>query len=329
MKLIRRHLLVLLSLGGLHADPISLAPGSLLVASPTAAITTADVITYSKSGLILSQGQITGTGDLSESMTVLNGNLYVSDGAGRVNTIDLASGAVSSYFSTGMVGLDGLASLTGDLLALSFSSNAVDVYSTSGVLQRSITLASLPSNFSWSGLATDGSILYLDDATSGRIYEYSLSGVQLGSFPSGVLNTLIGLSYDASNHSLWITNSSFNGPSKVIDLSTTGTQLSQFSTGSFDPYGGIAVVPVNIPEPGSLGLLLLPAIVALAAGLSKFSPTLAPAGKERIDGPRKPAGGQSRCAHALPSHLARICSRLSKYWPTPAIRATSASSWNR
>jgi MYXO-CTERM domain-containing protein len=136
-------------------------------------------------------------------------------------------------------------------------------------VQRSITLTSLPSNFSWSGLATDGSILYLDEATSGRIYEYSMSGVQLGSFPSRVLNTLIGLSYDASNHSLWITNSSFNGPSQVIDLSTTGTQLSQFSTGSNDPYGGIAVVPVHTPEPDSLGLLLLPAAIALAAGIRR------------------------------------------------------------
>lgn len=123
----------LLSLGALHADPISLTPGSLLVSFPTPVITTANLITNSKSGVILSQGQITGTGDLAESMTILNGNLYVSDGAGRVNTIDLASGAVSSYFSTGMVGLQGLASLSGDLLALSFSSNAVNVYSATAV----------------------------------------------------------------------------------------------------------------------------------------------------------------------------------------------------
>lgn len=264
MKSVPCYLLITLTVAVLRADPIDLISGSLLVASPTGAITTANTITYSKSGSILSQGQITGTGDLSEGLTVLGGNLYDSDGAGRVNRIDLSSGAVSSYFSTGMVGLEGLAALDGDLAALSFLSTSIDVYSPDGVLQRSVALASVPASFSWSGLATDGAIFYLDDATSGRIYEYSMTGVPLGSFASGVSNTLIGIAYDSSNRSLWVVDSSFNGPSRIIDLSTTGIELSQFSTGSFDPYGGIAVIPANVPEPEGFSFVLLPVILALA-----------------------------------------------------------------
>lgn len=270
MRFAPRYLLPILGLGVLHADSINLTPGSLLVASPTQAITTADTINYTKTGSILSTGQITGTGDLAESLTVLDGNLFVSDGAGRVNQINLASGAVSSYFSTGMVGLEGLGSLNGNLLTLSFSSTAVRVYSTSGLLQTSINLGSLPSSFDWTGLASDGSVLYLSDYLSGHIYEYSTAGVQLGYLETGITNGLVGLSFDASNHSLWITNSLFGGPSQVIDLSTAGVQLSAFSTGSFYPFGGIAVVPGgNVPEPASSGLLFIAGMLAFATKLYK------------------------------------------------------------
>lgn len=267
MRLAPRSLLLVLGFGVLHAGPINLTPGSLLVASasPASPITTADTITYTKTGSILSTGQITGTGDIAESITVLNGDLFVGDDAGDVNRINLASGAVSSYFSTGMVGLEGLASLNGHLLTLGFMSTAVDVYSTTGLLQKSINLTSVPSSFSWTGLASDGSVLYLADYTSGRIYEYSMTGVQLGYIQTGLANGLIGLSYDASNNSLWVANASFSGPREVVDLSTTGIQLSEFSTGSFDPYSGIAVVPGAIPEPASAGLVCIAMLLAFAA----------------------------------------------------------------
>ena len=77
-------------------------------------------------------------------------------------------------------------------------------------------------------------------------------------------NGLSGLSYDASNNSLWATNSSFTGTSEVVDFSTLGEQLSEFSTGSFEPYGGIAYVPASVPEASTATLLLL-GVLAVSA----------------------------------------------------------------
>jgi hypothetical protein len=250
--------LATLGAGLLEAAGVTLTPGSLFLAQPNLSdltFSSANTVSYTKSGSSLGSGSITGLADLAEGVTVINGALYVSDGAGKVNQINLSTGAVSTSFSTGMVGLDALGSLNGNVLAMSFSSKAVDVYSTGGTLLQAVTLASLPSSYSWDGLASDGTVFYLADSASGRIYRYSMSGAQLGFLSTGAGN-LLGLSYDASNNSLWFIDLLNN---RVIDFSTSGLELSEFSISGFRASGGVAVVPgaVGVPEPRSMTLAAL------------------------------------------------------------------------
>jgi hypothetical protein len=101
--------------------------------------------------------------------------------------------------------------------------------------------------------ASDGAILCLADFTSGVC-----TNILLLVRPSASLTHIWGagitdVSYDSSNNSLWITDASTN---QVLDFSTSGTLLSQFSTGAFRPGSGIAVVPV--PEPSCGGFSQLP-----------------------------------------------------------------------
>lgn len=262
MSLTRLNGLILLSVGVLYASPITLMPGSLLVEQ--AALSqpvTGNITEYTKSGTAVGTASILGTTDIAENLTVLNGQLFVSDGSGRVNRMDLSSGNVAFSFTTGMIGLNGIGNYGGNLLTLSFSAHAVNVYSTTGVLQQSITLMSTPASFSWNGIASDGTILYLADFTSGRLYEYSPTGVALGFIDTHLGAGITGVAYDLSNNSLWITDASTN---QVLDFATSGTLLSQFSTGLFRPGSGIAVVPV--PEPSGGGLVAI-ACTFLAACL--------------------------------------------------------------
>jgi hypothetical protein len=227
--------------------------------------TTSNIEVLSKSGTLSSSVQVSGTSDLEENLTVLNGNLYVSDGAGKVNLINLSTGSVSSSFQAAPFGLNGIGSLNGNLLTLAFNSTAVSVYSTSGTLLQTIALSSLPASLAWNGIASDGTTLYLADSVNGQIYRYSPTGTLLGYFTTAAVGGLTGVSFDSSNDSLWITDTVTN---QVFDLTTTGTQLSQFSLGSFRPGSGIAVVPgastTSTPEPGYHGLLLLFSLFAVA-----------------------------------------------------------------
>jgi hypothetical protein len=253
------------------AASISLTAGSLLVqqvALPS--LTTSNIEVLSKSGALANSAQVTGTADIAENLTVLNGNLYVTDGAGYVNLINLSNGSVASSFKAAPFGLNGIGSLNGNLLTLAFSSSAVSVYSTSGSLLKTITLSSTPASLSWNGIASDGTTLYLADSTTGRIYQYSTTGAQLGFFTTAAAGGLTGVSFDSSNDSLWITDTLTN---QVFDLTTTGSQISQFSLGAFRPGSGIAVVPgpsaSSTPEPGYQGVLLLFSLFAFAYRLAK------------------------------------------------------------
>jgi hypothetical protein len=230
-----------------------LTPGSLLVQQASInPIGTGIIVDYTKSGTASATSATSGFFDLPENLTVLGGNLFVSDGSGRVNRMNLATGAVTSSFSVGAVGLNGLGTYNGNLLTLNFSSTAISVYSVAGVLLQSIALASHPSSLDWNGIASDGTAFYLADSPSGRLYEYATTGAFLGFLQTDAVGGLAGVSYDSANNSLWIANSSAN---RVEDLSINGAILSQFSTGTFRPGSGIAVVPVNVPEPGCWELL--------------------------------------------------------------------------
>jgi len=242
-------------LGTLQASPIALTPGSLLVQQASInPIGTGTIVDYTKSGTAAATSATSGFFDLPENLTVLGGNLFVGDGSGRVNRMNLSTGAVASSFSVGAVGLNGLGTYNGNLLTLNFSSTAISVYSVAGVLLQSIALASHPPSLDWNGIASDGTTFYLADSPSGRLYEYATNGALLGFLQTGAVGGLAGVSYDPANNSLWIANSSAN---RVEELSISGAVLSQFSTGAFRPSAGIAVVPLGVPEPSYRELLAM------------------------------------------------------------------------
>jgi hypothetical protein len=240
--------------GTLDASPFTLTPGSLLVMQALFPVGTGTIAEDTKSGTTSQTLAISGFNDLPENLTVLNGSLYVSDGSGAVNRIDLATGTAVSSFNIGAFGLNGLGSLNGNLLTLTFDSTAVGVYSTSGVLQQSITLASTPASLDWNGIASNGRTLYLADYNSGRLYEYSTTGASLGFIQTNAVKGLSGVSYDSSNNSLWIANSA---DSEIEDLSASGVLLSEFSTGALFPGSGVAVIPVSAPEPDGQAFLAI------------------------------------------------------------------------
>ena len=65
----------------------------------------------------------------------------------------------------------------------------------------------MSSGFTWNGITSDGTSLFLADAQRDRIYQYSLGGMLLGSFNPGI-GSLSGITYDSATDSLWVVNGS-------------------------------------------------------------------------------------------------------------------------
>lgn len=142
--------LCLISVRALIAAPISFSPGSLLTGQ--VAFPTSTLYQYTPGGsptgsLLLAEGLPTGISGLAESLTFLNGALYVGDETGIINRIDPASGNVILHFGTAGYGLTSLGDYLGNLLALSFNSTSVGIYAPSGTLQKSVALQATPPTF--------------------------------------------------------------------------------------------------------------------------------------------------------------------------------------
>jgi hypothetical protein len=266
MRLTQISVLLIFAVGALHAAPISLIPGSIIVEQPGQPFTTSNLQAYSNGGSLLGTGQVSGANQIVHGLAVLNGNLFLGDGAGDIDHVDLSSGTVTSFFATGSA-VGGLGTLNGNLLTFnpfSPSGAAFNVYSTSGTLLQSIALGTIPS-FTLGPVASDGTSIYLADEFSGLIYKYSMAGALLGSFDTqtgtGFNAGLNGLAYSAANNSLWISDDKTN---QLIDLSTSGTHLSAFSTGSFDP-SNLAVDFTSAPEPRYTIVLFIALALAIPA----------------------------------------------------------------
>lgn len=234
-----------------RATPVSTDPGSVLVLYT--GFPTGSVQQYTRGG---TAGPILGLsvlGDIPESLTVLNGQLYVGDGSGRVNLVSTVSGAGTPIFSTSNVGLVGLGDYQGNLLAVNNTPNKIYQYSTAGVALSTITLGSVPSGVNWSGITSDNSTIFLGAYNSGSIYEYSVTGSLLGSFDTHLGMGLVAGSYDFSNGSIWVTDANTG---TVYDLTTSGVVLSSFATPGRS-FGVAVVGPLSgTPEP-SCGALVL------------------------------------------------------------------------
>lgn len=261
------------SLGLAWAEPITLTTGSLLVLQtgfPSGAIQQ-----YGRTGTAGPTLALPVLGDIPESITVLDGQVYVGDGSGRVSLINPTTGAATTVFNTPNVALTSLGNYHGDLLALNEfgfppnfpPSNTINVYSTTGLLLKSIILQSVPSGVEWNGITSDGSTIYIADfSMSGRIYKYSSTGVALGFIDTGLGSGLSGVSYDASNNSLWLSDLNTD---TVYDYTTGGVLLSDFTT-DISP-ASVAVIPESstVPEPGG-GLLALGGLL-ISAGVMRRS----------------------------------------------------------
>jgi hypothetical protein len=122
-----------------YANPISTGPGSALVLYT--GFPTGTIQQYTLAGTPVSTLPLQELSDIPESITVLNGQVYVGDGSGRVNVINPSNGAGTTLFATPNVGLVGLGNLSGTLLALNDTPDSILQYSTAGVLLKSISLA--------------------------------------------------------------------------------------------------------------------------------------------------------------------------------------------
>ena len=132
-----------------YATPLTANPGTALVLYT--GFPTGTIQQYTTTGAFVSTLPLQVLNDIPESITILNGQVYVGDGAGRVNTVDLSTGTGTTLFSTPNVGLVGLGNLNGDLLAVNNTSSSILEYSTSGILRKSIGLSVAPV-IGWSGL---------------------------------------------------------------------------------------------------------------------------------------------------------------------------------
>ncbi len=244
-----------------------MTPGTIIVEHAGQPFTTSSLQAYSSTGSLLSTGQATGANQIVNGIAVLNGSLFLGDGAGYVDNVNLVSGAVTSSFYTGSV-IGGLAALNGSLLTFNpFTSGGASfkVYSTSGSLLQTIVLGSVPST-SLGPVTSDGTSIYLADEYTGMVYQYSLTGALLNSFNtntgSGFFGAaLSGIAYSAANNSLWISDDKTD---QLIDLSTSGTLLSELSTGAFIP-ANLAVVATSAPEPGYAALFFFGLAMAISA----------------------------------------------------------------
>ena len=181
MRVLKPLSLLAVFTGFIPAGSLLLTPGSIFVqqlAFPPAGT----LAQFTTSGTSVGTLATAGFGDIPESMTVLNGQLYVGDGAGKSNAIDLSTGNVASYFGTASFGLTWLGNYNGNLLALEVAfPSTISVFSTGGALLQTITLASIPAGADWNGITSDGTTLYLADYASGRISVFPLPVLCLAS----------------------------------------------------------------------------------------------------------------------------------------------------
>lgn len=253
---------------------ITPTPGSLLVLQT--GFPSGEIQQYGRTGAAGPTLPLPVLGDIPESITVLDGQVFVGDGSGRVSRINLSTGAATTVFNTPNVALTSLGNYNGGLLALNQfgpppnfpPSNTINVYSTNGTLLNSIVLQSVPSTVEWNGITSNGSTIFIADFSgSGLIYEYSSAGAALGSINTGLGAGLWGASYDASNNSIWIGDSNTD---RVYDFTTAGALLSDFAT-EIHP-NGVAVIPqAAIPEPAS-GLLVISGLLIPAAWIGRLRP---------------------------------------------------------
>ena len=277
---------IALLLPAIYAGSLPLSPGSIVFGN--VGFPSGSLYEVTQAGGALGNLALPVLSDIPESVTVLNGKLFVGDGAGVVSQIDPSTGNVINFFQTPAFGLNSLGNYNGNLIAFPTVSypgpaDTIYEYTAAGGFVQSITLQTLPSSASWSGLTSNGSVLYLADYSSGLLYEYSLTGVLLGSVDTHLGAGLIGVSFDSANDSLWVADSLTD---VAYDLSESGSVLSDFATG-IAPTGGIAVVPGNAtPEPGSFFLSSLGAAGLLVGAFSRrrkscLHPLSAPAASAR------------------------------------------------
>jgi hypothetical protein len=200
------------------------------------------------------------TYSLGYPVAIVNGKIELGQRDDQVgHEYDLNGNATGVTFGPGAFisqWLDGTTDGTHDYAVQCCSGQSV--YSANLFWQGATALFTLPTNGSGIAYDTASGTLFVSlfDQT---VHQYSLAGVDLGSFSLGFKSQ--GLAYDKASDTLWALNLS---GSTFVHLSTSGTVLGSIGSSlTFsNPYGfeidnGIS----SVPEPATAGLL------AVALGL--------------------------------------------------------------
>lgn len=147
--------------------------------------------------------------------------------------------------------LDGTTDGTNNYAVDYYSGN---VYKTDSQFNNAQMLFGLGGPYTNMGIAYVNGNLWIQDrwGIPGRITEYSMQGVPLFYFDTGVTATG-SLAYDMSNNSLWFIGEGCGLGTCLFDYSLNGTLLQSFSIAVSDNILGGEISPV--PEPGILLLM--------------------------------------------------------------------------
>jgi hypothetical protein len=206
------------------------------------------------------------------TQTALTGNEYaIAVFPGYENTVGAyqnpgaqydPNGALIQPLNNGWTGgqwLDGTTDGTHNYTVDFFNGN---VYQTDTIFNNASVLFNVGPGFTFIGITFDtaNGNLWLADryGIPGRITEYTLAGVPLFSFDTGI-QFISALAYDGTNNSLWVTTTAGCATGTCLsDYDINGNLLSSFSIPVTDNIiggeisgGGVATTP----EPGTLLLI--------------------------------------------------------------------------
>jgi DNA-binding beta-propeller fold protein YncE len=204
----------------------------------------------------LSRGQATGTSQPSDQKA----KFYVVNGPGLVggnhDTFKYqASGTEQAPYSLSLADLDPIgvaANAAGTEEWVVDRNETVYAYSPGGTLLGSWSAGGLPSGASLNGIATDGTNIWLLDATSNKVFEYAGAASRLSGSQNAASSFKLNKSDAAPSNlvtdgkSLWVVD---QGNGKVFKYTVAGSLLGSWTIdpADVDPVG-ITINPNNVSD---------------------------------------------------------------------------------
>lgn len=237
-----------------RAYGISLTPGTLLGMDNTAD----RIIQYDSVGTVIDTLDL--VTDNYVGITTIGNELFVLSISDRnVYQVDLVTGAKTLAFASA-TGYENMGRRGDHLLIATYSSGAVNEYTTTGVLVDSFTLGD-----GLTGIDSDGSRIFASqyrDPNAGDIRIYNSAGVFQNALGLGLPSSAIsGMAYVAGADEFWVATGF--GDDQIRRYSSSGTLLDSFSPQS-TWINGLTFIPV--PEPSTFAIGAIAMIGALGSG---------------------------------------------------------------